>query len=224
MTLSSHPSDETLARYAAASLPAGGAVVVMAHVESCPACQHQVRAMTSVAASLLEDMAPSQLTSSALERTMARLDDHDTASPRLGSPNQLQPRLASTPDGIALPHALVGCTVGRWRSLAPGVQWSRIEVAHQRHPDETVGLMRIGANKEMPAHSHRGSEYTLVLGGSFFDANGHYGVGDFLEADSSLDHQPIADRDRDCLCLTVINGSLRPHDRLTRWLMPFFGL
>lgn len=61
----------------------------------------------------------------------------------------------------------------------------------------------------MPVHSHEGSEYTLVLKGSFRDETGHYGVGDISIADGDVNHRPMISRDEDCICFTVTDAPLR---------------
>lgn len=218
MTLLHHPSDETLSRYAAGTLTSGEAVVVASHMERCPHCQRQVSRWEAVAGTLLNGVVPAPLSAHALDSVLARLDCPVTASP---APT----RLSQIPTGIELPASLKGCAVGSWRSLAPGIRWSRIEVdTSADRTGETIGLLRISANKKMPAHGHSGPEFTLVLSGSFSDSKGRYGAGDFQEADSSLDHQPVADSDADCLCLFVLRGSIRPHGLVARMVQPFFGL
>jgi putative transcriptional regulator len=41
------------------------------------------------------------------------------------------------------------------------------------------------------------------------------------EADSQVDHRPVADEDEDCLCLTVTDAPLRLTGWLGRLLSPF---
>ena len=70
-------------------------------------------------------------------------------------------------------------------------------------------LMRIKGGTTLPRHTHEGRELTLVLSGGFSDSAGHYLPGDLALADTSVDHQPIADPGEDCLCLAVTDAPLR---------------
>jgi putative transcriptional regulator len=53
----------------------------------------------------------------------------------------------------------------------------------------------------MPEHHHAGREFTLVLHGSFTDATGAFGAGDFAETNEQIVHSPAVARDCGCLCL-----------------------
>ncbi len=73
----------------------------------------------------------------------------------------------------------------------------------------------------MPSHTHAGLELTLVLQGGFCDRTGHFLRGDVAEADSDVDHRPVADDDGPCLCLAVTDAPLRLTGRVGRMLNPF---
>ena len=73
----------------------------------------------------------------------------------------------------------------------------------------------------MPVHTHEGSEYTLVLKGSFSDASGRYGVGDIAIADDAINHRPMISRDEDCICFTVTDAPLRLTGTIGKLLNPF---
>ena len=77
------------------------------------------------------------------------------------------------------------------------------------------------AGRQVPQHTHEGSELTVVLDGAFHDETGHYGRGDLVIADSSLDHRPTADEEQDCLCLAVTDAPLRLTGRFGRFFNPF---
>jgi putative transcriptional regulator len=62
----------------------------------------------------------------------------------------------------------------------------------------------------MPHHGHAGTELTMVLSGGYQDVTGAYARGDVATADGALVHQPIADADEACICLTVTTGMLLP--------------
>ena len=76
----------------------------------------------------------------------------------------------------------------------------------------------------MPSHTHRGTELTLVLDGSFSDEEGVYLEGDFIARDAGQEHTPTASRSADCVCIGVLDAPIR----FTRWnyrpLNPFLKL
>ena len=76
----------------------------------------------------------------------------------------------------------------------------------------------------MPAHTHRGLEFTLVLSGAFSDTTGRYARGDMQEADDSLDHQPWAEPGEDCICLAITEAPLRFKSLAARAVQPFLGI
>jgi len=76
----------------------------------------------------------------------------------------------------------------------------------------------------VPVHSHGGLELTLVIDGSFSDATGSYGRGDLQGADETLQHQPHAGAEKDCICLAVTDGPLRFKSLAARLVQPRLGI
>ena len=75
----------------------------------------------------------------------------------------------------------------------------------------------------MPSHTHEGSELTLVLDGAFRDANGRYGRGDISLADEHVDHRPIAEDERACICFAVTDAPLRLTGSYRQFFSDFLG-
>ena len=73
----------------------------------------------------------------------------------------------------------------------------------------TAKFYKIAAGKELPAHTHRGNEFTLVMQGAFEDSAGTYNAGDFILADDDVHHQPKALPDCDCICFAVMDAPLK---------------
>jgi putative transcriptional regulator len=67
-------------------------------------------------------------------------------------------------------------------------------------------LLFIDKDGEVPAHTHKGYEITLLLEGSFEDDLGEYHPGDFIELDGKTNHQPRTKTG--CLCYTVADDAL----------------
>jgi putative transcriptional regulator len=217
-TISRHPDDETLARFAAGHLSAGPAVVIATHVSLCPVCAEAVAELEAVGGALLAAQEPAALASDALERVFARIDR--PAPP--ARPARVARAGATLPEGIPMPAAIAACDVGPWRWVAPGAR-----IAHVRplaDPSANLVLLRVAAGRRLPRHTHTGPELTQVLYGSFSDERGRYFPGDLDAAEAEVHHQPVVDPEGECICLAAIEGRMRPDGLISRALQPFFGL
>lgn len=219
MSIDHHPSDELLLDYSSGALEEGWSLAVATHLALCPVCRRSVREMETIGAALLEGLSPTPMSDAGAQAVFSELSAEmtvpDTAS-------------LSSFDGPApvLPEPL--------RHYAGGdldrVPWQRLGLGAYQYimptgDDETiVRLLRIPAGKPVPTHSHGGLELTLVVCGAFSDATGHYGRGDFQEADETLEHQPHAAAGEDCICLAVTDAPLRFSSFAARLVQPFIGI
>jgi putative transcriptional regulator len=96
--------------------------------------------------------------------------------------------------------------VSRWRWLGPDMRWSRVTVPGDK--SARLFLLRIGAGRALPAHTHSVNELTQVLYGSFHDGRALFGPGDFDEADDNIHHQPVVEAGGECICLAAVSGRL----------------
>jgi len=218
MTLNHHPSDETLLAYAAETLAPGTRLVATIHVGSCTRCRARIAEFEALGGTVLDQLDPAPIADDALQRVMARIDEPAAAPARASRHAAAPPRAAI---GIELPAALDGCGIGPWRWVAPGVRWSKVSV-----PGDTstnVMLLKVAAGKRLPEHSHTGREFTQVLSGSYSDDRGRYAPGDFEEADSEVEHQPVVDTDGECVCLAAIEGRMLLRSLIGRLVQPFVG-
>jgi putative transcriptional regulator len=207
-----HPSDERLLDYASGAAPEPLALLVATHLALCPVCRRSARELETLGGVLLERAVPEPLAEGSLEQALARLDqpvgEPAAAAAPAGDPSLPQPLRGYLGDGLdCLP----------WRRLGP--------IAEVRLLPEfkglTTRLLWVQAGAAVPAHTHAGSELTLVLRGAFSDAGGHFARGDVEEADGSVDHRPVADPGEDCICLAVTDAPLKLTSRLGRLLNPF---
>ena len=193
-----HPSEELLLDHAAGALAEAPALLVATHLALCPRCRSDVAALEAVGAGLLESGDVGIFDGALLERTLARLDRQEpaleAAAPGLAwPPRPLRDHLPAELD--ALP----------WRMRLPGVHGCVLDGL----AGGKVEMLRIQPDRAVPNHTHSGVEMTLVLEGGYTDELGHFGRGDVSVTDESITHRPHADRGPDCICLTVIAGSLR---------------
>ncbi len=213
-----HPGDDLLMSYAAGSLEEPLALVIATHLALCPRCRDEVARLEALGGAMLEHQDGTPLADDGVERILARLDEPEEAAPAAPSgdvvdidarvPRPLRDYLATGIDQL------------EWKSFR-GLE--KVELMTEANGFHTR-LMRIKPGTAMPAHTHEGTELTLVLAGGFSDASGHFARGDVAECDASVDHQPIADPGEDCICLAVTDAPLRLTGPVGRLLNPFLDI
>ena len=105
-----------------------------------------------------------------------------------------------------------------WTGFSRSIKQFELPVSDARYK---ARFYRIAAGKELPEHTHRGNEFTLVMEGSFSDDSGEYQTGDFILADTSTVHQPKAAPSEDCICFAVLDAPLKMTGLFGRMLNPF---
>ncbi|MFG6413569.1 ChrR family anti-sigma-E factor [Roseateles sp. DC23W] len=214
-----HPPDELLLGYASGALPGGTRVVLATHLELCPDCQARVTALRALGGALLQDEAAAPLSDDALARALARIDE-------LQAPATVALRKANPPPplpaGAVWPRALRDASATRWRWLGPGMRWSRVTLPDA--PEANVFLLRIGAGKYLPSHTHTGTELTQILYGRFHDGRALFGPGDFDLTDGDVHHQPVVQDGSECICVAAVDGKLAFDGLVARWLGGMVGM
>jgi putative transcriptional regulator len=206
-----HPSDLTLARVAAGTLGAGPQLIVATHLSGCPQCRAVRRSFEAVLGGMLDAAPPAQMSPDAFAHALRRLDEavpHSEPAPRVVHPD--------------LPPPLNAYDLGPWRLVRPGFRWRRLTLPES--PDANVIMLKVAAGQPVPHHGHTGTEYTQVLTGSFSDALGQYRAGDCTEMDEEVNHQPVVDRDGECVCLAAIEGRLKLNGWVGRLIQPLIGI
>ncbi len=214
-----HPDDDLLLALAAGNLESGPSLVVSSHVEACEHCQQRTLLLETIGGAMLESLEPALLAPDALTQTLAAIDA--PAQPAYEPPTAGGLR-AELPIGMQWPRALHGCTTTRWRWLGPGMRWSRVTLPYD--PAANVFLLRIGAGKKLPMHTHDGVELTQVLYGTFHDGRALFGPGDFDEADGAILHQPVVLAEGECICLASVRGKVMFEGAIARWFGGLVGM
>jgi len=185
-----HPSDPTVAAYAAGTLPEGLALVVATHLVACPHCRSLSYALDSVGGVMLEDLSPAAMAPDALDLALAR-------SERPMPPPSVAP--SANPE---LPPPLDRCSFGPWWPVGAGIRWRPLRIGGSAW----AGLLQVAPGRSLPRHGHDGPELTCVLRGAFKDSDGRYTAGDVAEPESEDDHQPWVDGTEPCLCVIASEG------------------
>lgn len=217
------PPEDLLLDYAAGTLPEPLAVLVATHLTLAPESRRVVHRMEDVGGAMMADLPPETMSSDALDRVMARLDaaapvdgpvDEDNVAPETGpAPEIAAARDAGTAHIPAPPlpaplRARLDVPLDKLAWRQRGRQVAECTLLGD-YPGFKTRLLRINAGAHVPAHTHHGREFTLVLQGAFSDSTGRYARGDVAVADPEVTHQPVADAGEDCLCLAVTDAPLK---------------
>ncbi|WP_407051200.1 ChrR family anti-sigma-E factor [Methyloraptor flagellatus] len=206
--------DQILAGYVAGDLPEPVRVLVESHLEISGANRSFVTDLEVLAGNELERLPPAGLRDP--DAMLAAILAERPAA-RIAPPRPRAPIASHT-----MPQAL-SRFLGReldaipWRTLLPGIREYRGTTVDGFNPI----LYSIRAGKPLPAHTHTGLELTLVLDGAFADESGRYGRGDVAVADDDIDHTPIAEMGRDCICFAVTEAPIRLTGRFSRFFNAF---
>ena len=206
-----HIRPELILAWVSGNLPPAFSAVVASHVALCPECRAEAGAAQSLGGALLEEVGEVALSSDALARALAALDDPS-----------LRPPPAPIAAGIfpAPVMQVLGGRPPKWSQLGGGIR-QQILISDR---SGSLRLLYIPPGRKVPEHGHRGLELTLVLQGSFSDSEGSFGVGDVEDADDAVNHQPIAGPGEPCICLAATDAPLHFNAFLPRLLQPLFRI
>lgn len=217
-----HPQDDMLLAHAAGHLAAGPALLVASHIEQCAVCRERMAFLDVVGGAYLDALTPAMLAPDAFARTLSAIDAIDGKVSESAAKVVRRPAFPALPAGATWPKAFDGCIVTPWRWLGPGMRWSRVTLPHDSAAN--VFLLRIGAGKKLPQHTHSEIELTQVMHGSFDDGRSVFGAGDFDEADGSIHHQPVVHAQSECICLASVQGRVMFKGAVARTLGALVGI
>jgi putative transcriptional regulator len=216
MNVNHHPDDATLLSYAAGSLVESFEILVACHLSFCPRCKERVSEAEALGAALLQETKPEPLTQGR-EAFMQLLDSEPLVHPAVAENSETFNRRRALPE--PLKQLLQGNSDSLvWRRLVPGIQQIRLNTS-----DGGLRLLKISPGMSMPLHSHKSSELTLIMEGSYSDELGRFQRGDVADLDCDVEHQPITDGNTPCICLVATDASLVFRGFLPKLLQPFTG-
>jgi putative transcriptional regulator len=210
MTIMHHPSDTTLAGFAAGQLDAGRSLVVSVHLGGCTACRRAVRAFETLGGIALDDADAVPLPAGALDRALSAIA------------SDVPQAVGSERGRSEWPAPLSSYPLGAWRRLGGSVQLREIKIPQDR--GTRVFLLKAAPGTQIPEHAHAGLEWTCVLQGAFRHQLGRYGPGDFDEADDEIEHRVIVEEGKECVCLVALQGQIKFKSLLGRMIQPFVRL
>ena len=109
---------------------------------------------------------------------------------------------------------------GNWSSLVGKLWQAPVDLGNQG----VANFIFMGSGGSVPEHTHRGTEYTLVIDGEFSDGLSRYDTGDFIFMDGEKTHTPKAEGKEGCLVFSIVAQPLHFTSGLARLLNPFSHL
>ncbi|EGF92106.1 transcriptional activator chrR [Asticcacaulis biprosthecium C19] len=213
-----HPGDDLLWDYHRGALAPGLALAVRTHAETCAHCRSDFKLFDAMGGAMLEEMEGVAMSDNALDLALARIERPETDE--VVAP----PHLPAFLEGFELPESLKSVKIKDRYWAAPGVWMAPIVLEGAPKAQKTY-LMSVRSGLQMPEHTHRGREITVMLRGRFRDHKGSYGPGDFAMCDESDQrHTPAMEGDDDCLCLVFQEGPIVPQSFVAWMLQPFAGI
>ncbi len=220
--ISYHPDVPTLSAYAEGTLDPHVALMVAAHVDMCTECQRQVKALEQQLADIslpvlnadvdVGQQGMSSMLASILAQPLPAPVEVPAAAEfvRLGERQFYMPRALQR----------IAAEANSWRRFGASLWRARLP---QSADGAKLSLLFIDHQGEIPCHTHKGSELTLVLDGSFEDDDGRYVCGDLIVRDQRHNHAPRTP-DEACLCIALVDAPLHFTQGFGRLLNPFSQL
>ncbi|PMH31201.1 transcriptional regulator [Vibrio lentus] len=214
-----HPNAAILKDFVDGNLADSVSLIVSSHVELCEHCQKQVSMLTAQAAdSVFEsdtstpenDTARLKLSDSEMDAFLSDDEEFD-----FDAIDQITADLSQAVEVVVeaqqetvsnttftIPRALNSVVRKDWMNLGK-ISRARLDFDDESHH---TSLLHIDKDGQVPCHTHKGFEITLLLEGSFEDEMGVYNKGDFIWLDGDHTHQPATKEG--CVCLTVSSDAL----------------
>ena len=227
--VSFHPDAKFLTDFAAGNLALSEAICVAAHLEFCSKCRSHVQQLSDLGAQLMSRLEVEPMPvdeqdagDDGFDALMQRIDAGDTGMSISPAPAPAATARVSSANPLGLPRVVQKLASEGVQSLRWGQFGKSLRIAPIRIDSESreTALYDIKAGGQMPEHEHRGEEITVLLKGSFSDAEGKYVKGDFVVRHAGERHQPTATLDTDCICLVSLEQPVKPSSVWYRLLEP----
>jgi putative transcriptional regulator len=208
-----HPSIEMLVEFSAGTLDTATSICVASHLHFCPCCRAEVARLDQVGAQLMAISSPQKIDDSIFEEVMRKIDEGHTEEPVIEPKKGIQ----GFPEHInKLIHDAAEMPI--WKRLSKSMEVAKLFTGQSKYE---VALHKICAGGTTPQHDHRGTEYTVVLKGSFSDEKSVYTEGDFIVREPGDIHQPMGAKNGECICLSAQEAPIKLTSPLGFFLNPW---
>ncbi len=206
-----HPDSLSLMEYSAGNLSEPHALCIKLHLDQCPHCRSRVDTLNSLGAVMMDQQPKVTVSETSFAQLLARIDE----TPESNTPMVESPRLSPL-------QKLLGDDINAlpWKRQLGDV--SVLDIS-EKFPgqEERVVLQKLVAGGKAPAHTHRGTETTIVLQGAFSDVKGVFNQWDFVVLTDEDVHKPVAIGHEDCITLSILSAPLKLTGTFGRLLNPF---
>jgi putative transcriptional regulator len=217
-----HPDDNLLIEFANGSLDIGLGILINAHLEQCPHCQTKVKSFERIGGNLLAANTQAPVSDDCFAYLMQKIE-RQGRSPVSQPARTLAPsEPQDAPDyPKIISKLLLKNPKARWQRISRSLRAHRLVTGQNKYE---VALHNICSGGQVSEHDHSGMEYTLVVRGSFSDADGIYRKGDFVVKHPGQVHRPTASQNEDCLCLSAVEAPVRLTGFLGKLINPFLSI
>ena len=210
-----HPSHSMLVDFSAGNLGTAESICVSAHLHFCDQCRNELMRLDQVASQLMTEAEPQTIDEDLFDSVMSKIDALPTA-----------PVKVEIEEHSDFPHSVAKLiketeSAPKWRRMSPSVDVARVRTGQNKFE---VALHRICAGGKTPHHGHNGTEFTVVLKGSFSDEQAVYSEGDFLLRGPEEKHQPMGAQNGECICLSALEAPIELSSRLGFLMKPWLRI
>lgn len=197
-----HPSPELLVRYSAGTLTPAMSFVIAMHIKHCDACREQQGTLEAFGGVSIETSPHTEMTDTAFEALMGIIDDTEETEVM----NTTAADAAIATDYIPVLERLANNDYNGidWQHVAKKISHAELAIDDQNNKIE---LLKFAAGAKIPAHTHKGNEFTVVIEGSYTDEMGEFVAGDFVHLTGDHHHKPVAGKEG-CVCVAVTDAPM----------------
>lgn len=210
-----HPSRAMLVDFSAGNLGTAESICVSAHLHFCDQCRNELMRLDQVASQLMTEAEPQTIDEDLFDSVMSKID----ALPEAPTKVEIEEK-SDFPHTVA---KLINETESapNWRRMSSSVDVARFQTGQNKFE---VALHRICAGGKTPHHGHNGTEFTVVLKGSFSDEQAVYSEGDFLLRGPGDEHQPMGAQNGECICLSALAAPIKLSSPLGFLMKPWLQI
>ena len=210
-----HPSRAMLVDFSAGNLGTAESICVSAHLHFCDQCRNELMRLDQVASQLMTEAKPQTIDEDLFDSVMSKID----ALPE-------GPTKVEIEEKSDFPHTVAKLineteSAPNWRRMSSSVDVARFQTGQNKFE---VALHRICAGGKTPHHGHNGTEFTVVLKGSFSDEQAVYSEGDFLLRGPGDEHQPMGAQNGECICLSALAAPIKLSSPLGFLMKPWLRI
>jgi putative transcriptional regulator len=212
-----HPDSTLLVEYSSGSLALAPNIAITTHLQFCDQCRRTVNALENIGGDLLDATESVPVSEDLLDKVLNCIDDsNEPTTANQSTVKNLDDLVDAVPTYIQrfLPEGRLN-----WKFLSPSLKVAAISIGEDVHE---LAFHKIKAGGKAPEHNHQGTEITVVLKGSFSDDDDIYHPGDFIIREPGDIHQPIATKNEECVCLSVLSAPIQLTG-VKRLLNPFLS-